>query len=273
MDTVGILPGRTKGKITLRLKASDPYSSELTTHQIGVIADIAEIYGSGVVHITPRQTVEIPDIMESSLEEIIDKLRKAGLSPGSTDRHLRNVIACSRWCLYNASPMDGIAKRLNNLYMDKVMPGKTTISLSGCDFSCVRSRTSDIGVIARAEIELTDRACKKCSLCVKEPLGCQVDAITITDDGVVIDAERCVRCGFCTNVCRPESIRVRSKGFDILLGGRGGIRPREAVFYKRLSSEDELIQEIEDIIEHYCKVAKEGERIADVLERQDGRFI
>jgi dissimilatory sulfite reductase (desulfoviridin) alpha/beta subunit len=270
MDNGGILPGRIEGKVTLRLRPSAPYSSELTANQIGVIADIAERYGSGVVHVTPRQTVEIPDVLSSCLEEVLQQLKGAGLSTGPIGRHLRNVIACSRWCLYNATAMDRMAKRLNDLYMGVVMPGKMVISLSGCDFSCVRSRTSDIGVIARVEIELTDRECKRCSLCVKEPLGCQVDAITITDEGVVIDTDRCVRCGFCTNICRPGTIRVRARSFDLFLGGKGGIRPREGVFYKSLSSEDSLLEEIERVIRWYREVAEEGERIADVFERQGG---
>ncbi len=151
--------------------------------------------------------------------------------------------------------------------MDKVLPSKTTISLSGCDFSCVRSRTSDIGVIARTDIELTEKKCKQCALCIKEPLGCQVDAIKVTEEGVLIDAERCVRCGFCTNVCKPESIRVNLRYFDIFVGGCGGIKPQEAHFYKSISSEDELISEIDRILERYSSIAEEGERICQVLER------
>jgi dissimilatory sulfite reductase (desulfoviridin) alpha/beta subunit len=267
MKNAGIIPGRFKERVTLRVRALTPYSSELTSEQVGVIADIAERYGSGAVHVTPRQTIEIPDIDCLYLKEITDLLNKAGLSTGSTDRHMRNVTACSRWCLYNAFPLSDLAQRLNKLFENKVLPGKTDISLSGCDFSCVRSRTSDIGVIAKAEIEISDRECKKCSLCIREPLGCQVDAITITDEGVLIDAERCIGCGFCTNVCKPETIRVKSKGFDIYVGGSGGLRPREAVLYKTLRSEEEVLGEIELLLNIYSADAQEGERIGDLVER------
>ncbi len=268
MNDAGILPGRLKERVTLRIQSIEPYSSELTSEQIGVIADIAESYGSGSVHITPRQTIEIPDIEISHLEDIKDLLKNYGLYAGSSGRYLRNVIACSRWCLYNVLPLSDLAQRLNSLHQRRILPGKTVISLSGCDFSCVRSRTSDIGIIARAEIELTDKACKKCSLCVKEPLGCQVDAIKITEEGVLIDTERCIKCGFCTNVCKPETIRLKFRYFDIFVGGSGGLTPKEAQIYKNVSSENELVKEIDNILNRYTMTADEDERIRDVIERQ-----
>jgi len=263
----GILQCRTKRKSTLRLASNDPYSSELTAEQIGIIADIAEKYGSGSVHVTPRQTIEIPDIELAALHEIKELINNSGLYAGSSGRYIRNVIACSRWCLYNAGPFSDLAARINKKYHGMELPGKTIISLSGCDFSCVRSRTSDIGVIARSEIKLTDKKCKQCSLCVKEPLGCQVDAITLTDEGVHIDTERCVRCGFCTKICRPGTIVVDLISFDIFLGGNGGVKPREAAFFKNVRSEDELARHIEAILAGYVSAADKRERIGDVIER------
>ncbi len=267
MDRPGVLPGRIDNRVTLRVISLEPYSSELTAEQIGVIADIAEKYGSGTVHVTPRQTVEIPDLESSHLDEINKVLNEVGLYAGSSGRYFRNVIACSRWCLYNAIPLSDLANRLNRQFHDKVLPGKTAGSLSGCDFSCVRSRTSDIGIIARSEVELTNKECKHCSLCVKEPLGCQVDAITLTDDEVFIDTEKCVRCGFCTNVCKPETIRVKNRGFDIFVGGSGGQQPVEAQFYKTLSSEDEVMEEVDRLLNRYGEIAEEGERLKNVINR------
>jgi dissimilatory sulfite reductase (desulfoviridin) alpha/beta subunit len=240
---------------------------QLTAEQIGIIADIAEKYGSGSVHVTSRQTIEIPDVELSSIDEIKELINDSGLYTGSSDRYIRNVMACSRWCLYNASPLSDLAARINRKYQTRELPGKTIISLSGCDFSCVRSRTSDIGVIARTEIKLTDQKCKQCSLCIKEPLGCQVDAITLTDEGIQIDTERCVRCGFCTKICKPGTIAVNLNSYDIFLGGKGGVRPREAEFFMNVQSEDELVREIDAVLDAYVAVAGENERIGDVIGR------
>ena len=263
----GIIPGRLPERTTLRLRSLEPFSSELTSHQIGVLADIAEAYGSGSIHVTPRQTIEIPDVERTHLEEVTGLLSDAGLFPGSSGRFLRNVIACSRWCLYNVHPMSDLARELNQLHGERLLPGKVNISLSGCDFSCTRSRTSDIGVIARADIELTENECIKCTLCYREPLGCQVEAIEVIDKQVSIDRERCIHCGFCTNVCRPGTIEVESASFDLFIGGRGGIQPLEARFFRNLSTEDELLREIDAILTRYAGIAAEGERLGDVIER------
>ncbi len=267
MDNYGVLQGRTKGKSTLRVASNDPYSAELTAEQIGIIADIAEKYGSGSVHVTARQTIEIPDIELACIDEIKKLIKNTGLYTGSSGKYIRNVMACSRWCLYNASPLSDLAAQLNRKYQGRELPGKTLISLSGCDFSCVRSRTSDIGVIARSEIKITDKKCKQCSLCVKEPLGCQVDAITLTDEGVQIDTERCVRCGFCTKICKPGTIAVNLNSYDIFLGGKGGVKPRKAEFFKNVKSEDALVKQIDAILTGYVSAADDRERIGDVIDR------
>ncbi len=267
MNNPGILQGRTKGKSILRLASNDPYSAELTAEQIGIIADIAEKYGSGSVHVTARQTIEIPDIELTCIDEIKELINNSGLYTGSSGNYIRNVMACSRWCLYNASPFSDLAAQLNKKYQGRELPGKTNISLSGCDFSCTRSRTSDIGVIARSEIRVTDKKCKQCSLCVKEPLGCQVDAITLTDGGVQIDTDRCVRCGFCTKICRPGTITVDLNSYDIFLGGKGGVKPRKAEFFKNVKTEDELVRHIDAILAGYAAIADNRERIGDVIER------
>ena len=249
------------------MASNAPYSAELTAEQIGIIADIAEKYGSGSVHVTARQTIEIPDIELASIDEIQKLIENSGLYTGSSGRYIRNVMACSRWCLYNANPLSDLAAQLNRKYQGRELPGKTLISLSGCDFSCTRSRTSDIGVIARTKIRITDKKCKQCSLCIKAPLGCQVDAITLTDEGAQIDTERCVRCGFCTKICRPGTIAVENNSYDIFLGGKGGVKPREAEFFKNVKTEDELVKQIDAVLAGYVFAADDRERIGDVVER------
>ncbi len=263
-----LIEGRNRETVVLRIASVNPYSAELTSEQLELLADIAERYGGGRAHVTARQTIEIPDIPKSLVNEVVPLLEQQGLRIGSTGKKLRNVIACSRWCLYNAMPMSELACELNEQYMNVELPGKTTISLSGCNFSCVRSKTSDIGVIARADIGLTEKKCKHCKICIKEPLGCQVDAITLTEEGVMIDKTRCVRCGFCWNVCRPGSIEAQKTYFDVYIGGKGGLQPNEAKFFASVENESELKELIDRIINTYKGYARKGERIADLLERQ-----
>jgi dissimilatory sulfite reductase (desulfoviridin) alpha/beta subunit len=50
--------------------------------------------------------------------------------------------------------------------------------------------------------------CTGCGICVEE---CPADAITLEDDGAVIDEEECIRCGNCHDVCREEAARHDSE--------------------------------------------------------------
>jgi dissimilatory sulfite reductase (desulfoviridin) alpha/beta subunit len=273
MERNGILPGRIKGKATLRVRSLEPYSAEFTSEQIGVLADIAEQYGSGQAHVTARQTVEIPDVETASIAAVSALLNNTGLYVGSSGSFLRNVMACSRWCLYNVLPVSDLAQRLNKLHADRKLPGKTLISLSGCSFSCTRSRTSDIGVIGRSNIALTENPCIHCTLCVREPLGCQVEAITLTEAGPEIDLKRCVHCGFCTAVCKPATIGIMGTSFDILIGGSGGITPKAGIFWKNVPTEDAVVEEIDRILACYAAVAKPGERTGALLARSGAGFL
>ncbi|NOZ59325.1 MAG: hypothetical protein GXO66_07115 [Euryarchaeota archaeon] len=264
----GIISGEGKGKVVLRVTSVEPHTAELTSEQLRVLARVARKYGSRVVHTTPRQAIEVPDVPRELVEEAVRELERAGLRAGASGRLTRNVFACSRWCLYNAVPVAELAEELNRRYGGAEMPAKLTISLSGCNFSCSRSRTSDIGVIARTKIRVDREKCIKCGLCVNEPLGCQVDALRVSkEEPVVWNRERCVGCGFCSNVCPVSSITADERGFDIYVGGGGGFFPREARLLKEFVSQEEVLEEVARVVERYRELAEPGERLFSVVER------
>ncbi|WP_456474910.1 4Fe-4S binding protein [Candidatus Pyrohabitans sp.] len=264
----GIIRGEGKGKVVIRVRSAQPYTAEITSQQLRTLAEVARRYGSRVVHTTPRQAIEIPDVEESLAGEAIRELEEAGFKAGASGALMRNAFACSRWCLYNSTPVAEIAKKVNQKYGNVEMPAKLTISFSGCDFSCARSRTSDIGVIAKTRIEVEAEKCIKCGLCVNDPLGCQVAALTVSKtEPVRWDRDKCVGCGFCSNICPVGSITAQEKGFDIYIGGGGGIFPREAELLKEFVSEERVLGEVEGIVEKYRALAKPGERLFSVVER------
>ena len=56
--------------------------------------------------------------------------------------------------------------------------------------------------VSNYNLVVDNEACIKCGACV---IQCPLYAITMTDDGPVVDA-KCVRCGQCATVC-PASAR------------------------------------------------------------------
>ncbi len=50
--------------------------------------------------------------------------------------------------------------------------------------------------------------CTGCGTCVEE---CPVGAMSLEEDGAVVDEEECIRCGKCHDVCPEEAVRHDSE--------------------------------------------------------------
>ncbi len=59
----------------------------LTAENIKTVAEVAEKYGKGYVHMTSRQGIEIPFVNFEDIEEVKKQsLQKGGVKPGVWDR-------------------------------------------------------------------------------------------------------------------------------------------------------------------------------------------
>lgn len=47
--------------------------------------------------------------------------------------------------------------------------------------------------------------CLRCGGCVGV---CPVEALELTENGVIIDREKCIECGICDNICPVGAIEV-----------------------------------------------------------------
>ena len=55
---------------------------------------------------------------------------------------------------------------------------------------------------------LDQGACTGCGVCVKR---CQMDALRMEDDKVVLEVERCIGCGLCVGTCPGKALTLRRK--------------------------------------------------------------
>jgi Fe-S-cluster-containing hydrogenase component 2 len=60
-------------------------------------------------------------------------------------------------------------------------------------------------------VALDSEVCKDCSGCLQR---CQMDALTTTDDRVVLDAGRCIGCGLCVTTCPTGALTMKRKPND-----------------------------------------------------------
>ena len=65
----------------------------LTAENIKTVAEVAEKYGHGYVHMTSRQGVEIPFIAFEDIEKVRAELAKGGVKPGVCGPRVRTVTA------------------------------------------------------------------------------------------------------------------------------------------------------------------------------------
>src|SRR5215211_1469091 len=68
---------------------------ELTPIQLRVIADLSDEYGRGLADITVRQNIQLHWVRVESLPDILDRLRRAGLSTTEACGDcVRNILNC-----------------------------------------------------------------------------------------------------------------------------------------------------------------------------------
>lgn len=119
----GFMRQKQKNNFSLRLQVVGGY---LTAENLKKVAEVAEKYGDGHVHLTSRQSVEIPFIKLEDVEAVKDELAKGGCKPGVCGPRVRTVTACqgSEICPSGNIDTYDIAKKLNERYFGKELPHK-----------------------------------------------------------------------------------------------------------------------------------------------------
>ena len=87
----GFMRQKQKNNFSLRLAC---VGGTLTAENLKKIAEVAEKYGDGYVHLTSRQGVEIPFIKLDDIDDVKDDLAKGGCKPGVCGPRVRTVTAC-----------------------------------------------------------------------------------------------------------------------------------------------------------------------------------
>ena len=147
-DTVWDAPGMQRIKI--------PYGG-LTTDQMDVLADIAEEYSDGILHITTRQDVQIHYIHIEDTPDLMRRLAAVGITTREAcGNSIRNVTACplSGVChteTFDVTPYShALAQFLLGHPDCQDFGRKFKIAFSGCaQEACGLTSMHDMGMIAR----------------------------------------------------------------------------------------------------------------------------
>jgi dissimilatory sulfite reductase (desulfoviridin) alpha/beta subunit len=259
----GFMRQKQKNNFSLRLAV---VGGNLTAENLRIIADVAEKYGDGHVHLTSRQSVEIPFIKLENVEEVKETLAIGGCKPGVCGPRVRTITACQGSAICPSGNIDtyGLAQKLDERYYARELPHKFKFGVTGCQNNCLKSEENDVGIKGAQIVEWNQDACIMCGVCEKT---CRENAITQQDGKLVLNAEKCNYCGRCVKAC-PTEAWEGTPGYLVSFGGLFGNRIYQGENYLPvITSEEQLFAVTDAAIQFFDDNANPGERFRMTLER------
>ena len=259
----GFMRQKQKGYFSLRLQV---VGGNLTAENIKTVSEVAEKYGKGYVHMTSRQGIEIPFIKFDDIEEVKAELAKGGVKPGVCGPRVRTVTACqgSEVCPSGCIDTYALAKELDEHYFGRELPHKFKFGVTGCQNNCLKAEENDLGIKGGMVVTCNQDACIKCGVCVK---ACREGAISLTDDGIVLDAAKCNNCGRCVKAC-PTDAWEGECGYIVSFGGLFGNKIYKGENLLPIIKDKETLFRVSDAaIKFFEDNAKPGERFRLTLQR------
>ncbi len=265
---VGMIQQRQKGYFAMRLRA---IGGDLTAGQLRKIADVADRYGRGGVHLSTRQGVEIHYVHHTNLEWARQELELAGVGMGACGPRVRIVAACpgNATCRWGIIDTKTVARDLDQRYFGVDTPHKFKMAVTGCPHNCAKATENDIGVMGAILPHWDADACLDCRLCVNT---CPVQAIIRAEGSgaprYVLDEDTCIHCSICTCSCPASSWTPAATGYSLFIGGTMGKVPRLATLLKRLiPDKEELYRLIERSLRYYQQHGRKKERFGHMIDR------
>ncbi|MBI2865931.1 MAG: 4Fe-4S binding protein, partial [Chloroflexi bacterium] len=239
----------------------------LTARQLRKAAELADKYGKGEVHISVRQSVEIPYVHYQHFDAIAQELREVDWSVASCGPRVRVPTACAG-CTYNPNGLmdtQSLCREVDRRYFGQPTGHhKFKVSFSGCPIDCFRTREMDLGFQGILEPSLEEGLCNGCELCVK---ACEEKALKMEGGLPVRDLDKCNYCGDCVKVCPVDAMVAQRKGWLARVGGRHGKHPLFAYEVAQFLSDDQVCVLLERTLEWYRGKGQGRERIGATIAR------
>jgi anaerobic sulfite reductase subunit C len=259
----GFMRQKQKGYFSLRLAV---VGGNLTAENIKTVAEVAEKYGHGYVHMTSRQGIEIPFINVEDIDEVKAELAKGGVHTGVCGPRVRTITACqgSEICPSGCIDSYTLAKELNERYFGRELPHKFKFGVTGCQNNCLKAEENDVGIKGGMTVSCKEEDCIGCGVCVK---ACREGALHMEDGKVVLDSSKCNHCARCVKSC-PVDAWVGKRGYIVSFGGTFGnnIYKGEEVL-PIIEDKETLFRVTDAAIDFFEENANPSERFRKTLER------
>lgn len=259
----GFMRQKQKDCFSLRLAV---VGGNLTAENIKTVAEVAEKYGHGYVHMTSRQGIEIPFIKVEDINEVKEELAKGGVGTGVCGPRVRTITACQGAAICPSGCIDTytLAKELDARYFGRELPHKFKFGVTGCQNNCLKAEENDVGIKGGMTVECNHDDCIQCGVCVK---ACREGALRMEDGKIVIDREKCNNCARCVKSC-PTDAWVGEPGYIVSFGGLFGNKIYKGEQIVPIIRDKETLFRVTDAaISFFEKHANAGERFRLTLER------
>lgn len=258
----GVITERDADYCTVRVRIP---AGNISIDQVRGIATLAKRYGRGTVHITTRQTIEIPHVKPTDLPRIGRRLAKNGTPIGSERDEVVNILACpgTERCKYANIDTISLATKIDGKLFGREMPVKMRISLSGCPNACTSPMLNEIGIIGRIQPLRIPGMCTGCGTCVK---FCKENAIVIKNGVSVLDPAKCIQCGVCIQSCPFHLLQSKHQHYLIVVGGRRGRHPQVGRTLMMVEKEEQAVRAVERIVQWVYRRAWSGRLLSEQLD-------
>jgi sulfite reductase (NADPH) hemoprotein beta-component len=137
--------------VNISLKSLKQPPGDMTAAQMDAVADLADEYGFGELRVNHRQNLALPDIQQSDLLALWEKLAALDLASPNIGQ-VSDIIACPGldYCALANARSIPLAQEINQRYqdMDRVQNiGEVTINISGCMNACGHHHVGHIGIL------------------------------------------------------------------------------------------------------------------------------
>lgn len=252
-----------KGYGSLRLQV---VGGNLTADNIRTVAEVADKYGHGYVHMTSRQGIEIPFIKATEVEEVKAKLLEGGVGAGVCGPRVRTITACQGQEICPSGCIDTytLAKELDERYFGRELPHKFKFGVTGCQNNCLKAEENDVGIKGGMIVSYKEDACISCGVCVK---ACRQNALELVDGKIVMDASKCNHCARCVKSCPTDAWEGKS-GYIVSFGGTfGNFVYKGEELLPIIQDKETLFRVTDAAIDYFQDYAKPSERFRKTLER------